>query len=63
MKGKEKSFMPLTPGANVIKLFIVVIYHHSMVKPSFCILKQNYLGNYCGMAVNYHGEKVFNIGP
>jgi hypothetical protein len=59
---KKKSFITLTPGANVIKLFTAVIYHHSRVIPSFCFIKLYYLGNYCGMAVNYHGiltlEKV-----
>ncbi len=50
-------------GANVIKLFTVVIYYHSMVIPSFCVIKLYYLGNYLGMAVNYHGIKLFyNIG-
>jgi len=39
--------------ANVIKLYSVVIYHHSMVITSFCVIKLNYLGNYRGMAVNY----------
>jgi hypothetical protein len=50
------------PGGNVIKLFTVVIYHHSMVILSFCVIKMYYPGNYNGMAVNYHGilnlEKV-----
>jgi hypothetical protein len=32
-----------------------------MVIPSFCVLKQHYLGNYCGMAVNYHGICVTNV--
>ena len=54
--------MSMQPGANVIKLFTVVIYHHSMVIPSFCVIKLYYLGNYCGMAINYRGiltlEKV-----
>jgi len=57
-----KIFITLGPGANVIKLFTAVIYHHSMVIPSFCVIKLYYLGNYCGMAVNYCGiltlEKV-----
>ncbi len=31
--------------------------------PSFCVIKLYYLGNYHGMAVNYHGIKLFyNIG-
>ena len=54
-----KSFIGLTPGANVIKLFTAVIYHHSTVIPSFCVIKLYYLGNYHGMAVNYHGIKLF----
>jgi hypothetical protein len=34
-----------------------------MVIPSFCVIKLYYLGNYQGMAVNYHGIKLFyNIG-
>jgi hypothetical protein len=49
------------PGANVIKLFTAVIYHHSMVIPSFCVIKQHYLGNYCRMAVNYRGICVINV--
>jgi hypothetical protein len=49
------------PGANVIKI-TVVIYHHSMVIPSFCVIKLYYLGNDRGMVVNYRSiltlEKV-----
>ena len=48
-----------SPGANVIKLFTAVIYCHSMVISSFCVIKLYYLGNYHGMAVNYHGIKLF----
>jgi hypothetical protein len=56
-------FITLAPGANVIKLFTAVIYCHSMVISSFCVIKVYYLGNYHGMAVNYHGIKLFyNIG-
>jgi hypothetical protein len=54
--------MIMIPGADVIKLFAVVIYHHSMVILSFCVIKLYYPENYHGMAVNYHGvltlEKV-----
>jgi hypothetical protein len=32
-----------------------------MVIPSFCVINQNYLGNCCGMAVNYHGICVTNV--
>jgi hypothetical protein len=42
------------PGAKVIKLFTAVNYCHSMVIPSFCVIKLYYLGNYHGMAVNYN---------
>jgi hypothetical protein len=49
-------------GAYVIKLFTAVIYHHSTVIPSFCVIKLYYHGIYSGTAVNYHGlltlEKV-----
>jgi hypothetical protein len=52
----------LKSGANVIKLFTAVIYLHSTVIPSLCVIKLCYLGNYCGMAINFHGtltlEKV-----
>ncbi len=41
-------------GANVIKLFTAVIYLHSMVILSFCVIKLNYPGNYRRIAVNYH---------
>ncbi len=53
----------MRPGVNVIKLFTIVIYYHSMVIPSLCVIKLYYLGNYHGMAVNYHDIKLFdNIG-
>ncbi len=52
------------PAAFIVtKLFTAVIYCHSMVTPSFCVIKLYYLGNYHGMAVNYHGIDLFyNIG-
>ncbi len=53
--------MNTAPGANVIKHFTVVINCHSMVTMSFCVKKQYYLGNYSGMAVNYHGICVTNV--
>jgi hypothetical protein len=52
-KNDQKVFMIQAPGANVVKLFTAVIYHLSTVIPSVCIIKLYYLGNYCGMAVNY----------
>ncbi len=46
----------LPPGTNVIELFTVVIYCHSMLTLSYCVIKLfYYLGSYYGMAVNYHG--------
>ncbi len=39
----------------------MVIYHHSMVIPSFCVMKEHNLGNYCRMALNYHGIHVTNV--
>jgi len=57
---KKINFTAVAPGPNVIKLFTVVIYHRSTVIPAFCIIKQHYLGNYCGMAENYHGICVTN---
>ncbi len=50
----------LRPWPNVIKLFTAVIYRHSMVIPSFCVIKHHYLGNYCRMVVNYH-RNIYNI--
>jgi hypothetical protein len=52
-----------SPGANVIKLFTAVIYHHSMVISSFCIIKHYYYSKYHRMAVKYCGKKFYNIGP
>ena len=54
-------FIILGPGANVIKLFTAVIYRHSRVIPSFCVIKQHYLGDYSRMAVNYPGICVTNV--
>jgi hypothetical protein len=45
----------MKPGPNVTKLFTAVIYRHSMVIRSFCVIKPYHPGNYRGMAVNYHG--------
>jgi hypothetical protein len=53
---KQVEEMLRQPGANAIKLFTKVIYHHSMVIMSFCVIKLYYLGNYHGMAVNIHGK-------
>jgi hypothetical protein len=33
-----------------------------MVTLSLCVIKLYYLGHYNGMAVNYTGKKLYNIG-
>jgi hypothetical protein len=38
----------------------VVIYCHFKVIPSYCTIELFYLGNYHGIAVNYHGICVTN---
>ncbi len=62
LEGQASVAQMSSPGANVIKLFTAVIYHHSMVIPSFCVIKLCYPENDRGMAANYHGiltlEKV-----
>ncbi len=50
-------------GETVIKLFTVVIYCHSMVKPLFCDIKYKYCSKYHRMAVNNPNKKFYNIGP
>jgi hypothetical protein len=32
-----------------------------MVIPTFCVRKLYYLGNFCGIAVNYHSISVTNV--
>ncbi len=54
-------FVSLEPGGQYYKLFTVVIYHHSMVMLSFCVMKIYYPEKYCGMAVYYHGNKFYII--
>ncbi len=44
-----------------MKLFTAIIYCHTMVIPSFCVIKPYYLGNYHGMAVNYHGIVLLHL--
>jgi hypothetical protein len=58
----QNLFIRLASGAIVIKLLAVVIYCHSIVILSFCVIKLYYLGNYCGMAVHYHGKKFYKNG-
>jgi hypothetical protein len=45
----------------LLNFFSGVIYCHSMVIPSLCVIKLFYLGNNHGMAVNYCGI-FYNIG-
>jgi hypothetical protein len=47
--------------STVIKLFTAVIYRHSMVILSFCVMNTYYLGNYNGLAVDYHGICKTNV--
>ncbi len=54
--------MVQAPGAKVIKLFSMLIYCHSMVLLSFCVIKQNYHGNHNRMVLNYHSRKFYKIG-
>ncbi len=56
----ESLLQCLLPGANVIQLFTVVIYGHSMVILSLCATRQYCYG---GMAENYNGKKFYNICP
>jgi hypothetical protein len=56
-----EGFIVRAIGANVIKLFTTVMYCHSMVIPSLCVIKL--YGNYGLMAVIYHGKKFFYTGP
>jgi hypothetical protein len=37
---------------KLAELFTAVVYHHSMVILSFCVIELYYLENYSGMAVN-----------
>ncbi len=46
-----------------MKLFTTIIYRHSMVIPSFCVIKHYYYSKYHRMAVNYHGKKFYKIRP
>jgi hypothetical protein len=51
----------LPPGANVIKPFTAVIYHHSMVLLSIYVIKQYYFGNSYRIAVHYHGKSFIAL--
>ncbi len=50
-------------GLNVIKLFTTVIYCHYIVIPSFCTIKQYFLGNYRGVVANYLDIVFLTLTP
>jgi hypothetical protein len=56
-------FISLASGTNIIKFFNAVFYHHFMMILPFCVIKLYYFGNQCEMTANYHGRKLYNIGP
>jgi hypothetical protein len=56
-------YLCLPPWDNVIKLFIRVIYCHSMVFTAILMFYNTGWQQYHGMAVNYHGKKFYEIGP
>jgi hypothetical protein len=45
----SKKFYNIWPRSQCYK---TLIYCHSTVMSSFCVIKQYYDGNYCGMAVS-----------
>ncbi len=61
--GETSKYLLKYISANVIKLCTAVIYRYSMVIPSLYVIKLYYLGDYHGMAMDYHGKKFYNIGP
>jgi hypothetical protein len=52
----------IRPGANVIKLFTLVIYHHTMVLLSSCVIKHFDCGKYHRMVLKKPDKKVYNNG-
>jgi hypothetical protein len=59
----KNSFVIMTLGANVLKLFTEVIYCHSIALLSFCAIKQYYYSNYHRKAPHYNGKKFYKTGP
>ncbi len=51
-----KCFYSTGQGAKAIKLFATVIYYHSMVILSICVITLYHLGNYHQMAAYDHGK-------
>jgi len=60
---KLPQYLCLPPWANVVKLFIRVIYCHSIVFTAILMLYNTEWQYNHGMAVNYRGKKFYNIGP
>jgi hypothetical protein len=46
-----------------LKTFYRGNLRHSMVIPSFCLIKLCLLVNYCGLVVNYQCKKFYNMAP
>ncbi len=61
--GKLLQYLCLPPLANVIKLFIRVIYSRSMVFTKIMMFYNTGWQQYHQMGVNYQGKKFYNIGP
>ena len=59
--GRLLQYLCLPPWPNVIKLFIRVIYCHSMVFTVIIMFHNTGWQQYHGMVVNYHGSKFYNI--
>jgi hypothetical protein len=59
---KLMRFLCLPAWANVIKLFIRVIYCHSMVFTAILMFYNTELQYNHGMVVNYRGKMFYNIG-
>jgi hypothetical protein len=53
---RQNMFIIQATGAKAIKLFAAVNYRYFMAIMSLCVIKLYYLGNYRGMAVNYHAN-------
>ncbi len=56
---KGKKFYNIDTWAQCYKTF----YRGNLpaIPRSYSVMKQQYLGNYCGLAVNYHGICVTNV--
>ncbi len=61
--GKLPRYLCLPPWANVLKLFVKVIYSHSTVITKVMLLYNTEWQYDHGMAVNYRSKKFYNIGP